>query len=203
MAGQEWYSDMDRRKVLLGSAGAFTTLVAGCAGSTGSENSAGNGADDDHPGNGDSAGNGSDQRDDQGETPDETDEERGNGGDGGRPADVPGFVPDACELDSGLIRIKEFERRGRTLTVCVVAMTDDHTKLRSELDELPAGLERGIENAEGFFGEIEEIEFTLENEARETLLSISLNADRLREFLDGKLTDEELVEMARHEIEQA
>ncbi len=199
---------MDRRKILLGSAGAVTTLVAGCTSSSGSETSAGNGTDDDHSGDGepgaDGDGYGEDREsgDEEAENQNAQDDEHEPGDGEGTPAEIAGFVPDDCELDSDLIRIKEFERHGRTLTVCIVAMTDDLRELRGRVEEFAPALERGIEDADGFFAEIEELEFTLENEAGETLASVYLDADRLRECIDGDLTNEELANMARYELEQ-
>lgn len=193
------YPDMERRKVLLGSAGAFTTIVAGCTSETGAEN----GADDTPADNGDAGEKGA--TDTQEKHPDEKekgDEQTEKNGDD-KPADIPGFVPDECEIDSDVLYIKEFERDGGKLTVCLVVKTTDTAKLRAELSKLAPALERGISDAEAFFGEIDEIEFTLENKAGETLVSLYLNAARLREFLDGELTNEELISMARDELEQA
>jgi hypothetical protein len=167
---------MDRRKILLGSAGAVTTLVAGCVGSLQSETSAGHGAGGDHPGN--RGGQGNEQRGNPGKGPD-------------GPTGVPGFVPEEVELESAVVRIEEFQRRGRTLTV----------ELSTTVEELPPALEDGIEDAEGFFGQIETVETTLAHVSGVALATARLDADRLREYADGELTEEELIAASRHEIE--
>ena len=181
---------MERRTVLLGSTGALTTLVAGCVGDLQSETSAGRGANDDHPGN--SGGQGNERDDHPGE---------GRGHDG--PTGVPGFVPEEVELDSGVVHIEEFQRRGRTLTVALATTVEDLAQLRDELDELPPALEDGIEDAEGFFGQIETVETTLSHVSGVTLATARLDADTLREYADGKLTEEELIAASRHRIELA
>jgi hypothetical protein len=177
---------MDRRKILLGSAGAVTTLVAGCVGSLQSETSAGHGAGGDHPGN--RGGQGNEQRGNPGKGPD-------------GPTGVPGFVPEEVELESAVVRIEEFQRRGRTLTVELSTTVEDLTQLRDELEELPPALEDGIEDAEGFFGQIETVETTLAHVSGVALATARLDADRLREYADGELTEEELIAASRHEIE--
>jgi hypothetical protein len=178
---------MDRRKILLGSAGAVTTLVAGCVGSLQSETSAGHGAGGDQPGNN---GQGNEQRGNPG---------KGKGPDG--PTGVPGFVPEEVELESAVVRIEEFQRRGRTLTVELSTTVEDLTQLRDELEELPPALEDGIEDAEGFFGQIETVETTLAHVSGVALATAQLDADRLREYADGELTEAELIAASRHEIE--
>ena len=179
---------MDRRKFLLGSGGTLTTLVAGCVGNLQSEASAGRGADDDHPGNSGGRGN---QNDDH---PSE-----GRGRDG--PTGVPGFVPEEVELDSAVVSIEEFQRRGRTLTVELATTIEDLSQLRDELDELPPALEDGIEDAEGFFSQIETVETTLVHVSGMPLAAARLDADRLREYADGELTEEQLIAASRDEIE--
>ncbi|MDG5761567.1 hypothetical protein QA600_19755 [Natronococcus sp. A-GB1] len=179
---------MDRRTILLGSTGVLTTLVAGCVGELQSETSAGRGAADDSPGNSGGQGN---QRDDH--------PGAGRGQDG--PTGVPGFVPEAVELDSGEVRIEAFRRRGRTLTVSLVTTIDDPAQLREDLEELPPALEEGIEDAEGFFGQIETVEADLAYESGPTLATAQIDADKLRAYADGELTEQELIILARPEIE--
>lgn len=185
---------MDRRNVLLGSAGALTTLAAGCVGDLQSETSAGQGKSDDRPGNGGTGrGNNGDDHPGNGQG-NENDDHPGKGRGRDGPTGVPGFVPERCELDSGLVRIEEFQRRGRTLTVRLVTTADDPAQLREELDDLGPALEDGIEDAEGFFSQIDEIDATLAHESGTTLATARLDADELRAFADGELTAEELID---------
>jgi hypothetical protein len=184
---------MDRRTVLLGSTGALTTLLAGCVGNLQSTTSAGRSTDEAHHGNEGNQGNErGNQRDDH--------PGRGEGRDG--PTGVPGFIPEEVELDSGNVRIEEFRRRGRILTVRLVTTVDDLTQLREELVELGPALERGIEDAEGFFSQIQEIDVTLEDESGAPLAAARLDADKLRAFADGELTAEELIDEVQQEIDR-
>ncbi|MFU8869911.1 hypothetical protein [Natronococcus sp.] len=179
---------MDRRKVLLGSGAVLTTLAAGCVGDLQSETSAGRSANDGNPGN--SGGRGNRKDDHPGE---------GRGQDG--PNGVPGFVPEEVELESAVVSIEEFRRRGRTLTVVLATTVRDLAQLRDELDELPSALEEGIEDAEGFFGQIETVETTLAHTSGVKLATARLDGDTLRAYADGELTEDELIAESRHRIE--
>ncbi|MDG5759931.1 hypothetical protein QA600_11330 [Natronococcus sp. A-GB1] len=180
---------MDRRKVLLGGTGALTTLVAGCVGDLQSETSAGRGAADNNPGNSGGQGNRNDDHPGQG---------RGQGG----PNGVPDFVPEEVKLESGaVVSIEEFRRRGRTLTVVLAATTKNLARLRNDLDELPSALEEGIEDAEGFFGQIETVKATLAHTSGAKIATARLEGDTLREYADGELTEAELIAESREQIE--
>ncbi|WP_049892248.1 hypothetical protein [Natronococcus amylolyticus] len=180
---------MDRRKVLLGGTGVLTTLVAGCVGELQSETSAGRGAADNNPGNSGGQGNRNDDHPGQG---------RGQGG----PNGVPDFVPEEVKLDSGVvISIEEFRRRGQTLTVVLATGIKDLAQLRDDLDELLAELEEGIEDAEGFFDQIETVDTTVAHTSGRPLASAQLSGDKLRAYADGELTEEDLIAESRKQIE--
>ncbi|AGB38733.1 hypothetical protein [Natronococcus occultus] len=179
---------MDRRKILLGGAGTLTTLVAGCVGELQSETSAGRGASGGHPGNSGNANPGNSGNANPGAGPD-------------GPNGVPGFVPEKVELDNADVHIEEFQRRGRTLVVELAATTRDLAKLRNDLDELPATLEDGIEDAEGFFNQIETVKTTLAHTSGPELATARLDGDTLRKYADGELTEDELIAESSHRIE--
>ena len=102
------------------------------------------------------------------------------------------------ELESGaVVSIKEFQRRGRTLTVELATTVADLAQLRDDLDELPPALE----DAEEFFGQIETVETTLAHTSGVTLATAQLDGDTLREYADGELTEQELIAASRHRIE--
>ncbi|NKE37482.1 hypothetical protein GWG54_17040 [Natronococcus sp. JC468] len=198
---------MDRRKVLLGSGAAVTTLFAGCASQTGAEN----GADNKDNGNAKGKENSEKKSEDKkknGKHSEEKGEKKGHEEqedkkDGGDKTDeIPGFDPAACEIDSELIHIKELSCHDGTLIVRIVVKTEDREKLLEELSELAPALERGITDVEAFFAEVDEMEFTLQNESKETLFAIHLDVMWFREFVNDNLSNEELMEMAREEMEQ-
>ncbi|NKE37478.1 hypothetical protein GWG54_17020 [Natronococcus sp. JC468] len=207
---------MDRRKVLLSSGAAFTTILAGCSNETGSENSdssengaangqADNGKTEDEKNGGEKNGNKEKTEKEEKNGEDEKeggDEQEDEKGDEKEADEIPGFDRAKCELNSDLIQIKELAYHDQKLEVCVVVTTTDRAALREELLELAPALERGVTDAEAFLAELEEVKLTVQNEARETILSAYLDVQWLREFLNDDMTNEELASRVRSQLEQ-
>ncbi|MDQ2052796.1 hypothetical protein RBH26_20355 [Natronolimnohabitans sp. A-GB9] len=175
---------MDRRTVLLGSGAAFATVLAGCAEDTDQEDGTNNDTNDDA--NGDPA--------------DEKNGKKDEKKDG--KADVPGFDRDDFRIDSDVLSVTEITYDKRTLDVRVMILTDDRDELIDELRALAPGLARSIRDAEAFLAAVDEIEFTLVDEDTNRMFSFYLDAAWLRAFLEGDITDDELIDRVRDSMER-
>lgn len=179
---------MDRRTVLLGSGAAFATVLAGCAEDTDQEDGTNDDTNDDA--NGDPA----DEK--NGKKDDKKDEKK----DG--KADVPGFDRDDFRIDSDVLSVEEITYDKGTLDVRVMILTDDRDELVDELRALAPGLARSIRDAEAFLAAVDEIEFSLVDEHKNRVFSFSLDAAWLRAFLEGDITDDELLDRVRNSMGQ-
>ncbi|AGB38804.1 hypothetical protein [Natronococcus occultus] len=180
---------MDRRHVLLGSGTALATVLAGCSGSMSGREEA---ASDEKRETDDSK----TKRDDEQSKTKEDDEKRSDE----KPdkqkeeAKIPGFDRAKCYVESDVVRIKEIAYSDRCLDLQVMLKTSDRETLRKELRALAPGLARGIRDAEAFLAEVKEIKFTLYDKHKNRLVALYLDVARLRKYLDGDLTNDELVD---------
>lgn len=195
---------MERRKVLLGSGTLFTTLLAGCIGDgdlgddndtdeddgTNGDDNDTNGHDDDDDYDDDDGYDDDDDHDDKEEDEDEDDDDEEE------QENIPGFDRDNFELDSDVIEIKELTYQDNRLTVRVMLLTSDRDELAEELEELAPAFERAIRDADAdeFFAEVHELEFSLYDEDKNTRFAVFMDIRWLQQFVDDDVTSDEFVD---------
>lgn len=186
---------MDRRKVLIGSGTAFATILAGCASSSDQESETH--SDDGNADKNDTKDDKKDEKNDdkKGEKDDGKDEKKKKG-------EIPGFDRDDFHLDSDVIQVKDITYQKQKLDIRVMLMTDDRDELIEELRALAPGLEDAVRDAEVFLAHLEELKFTLLDEDKNRVFAFFLDVAWLREFLNGEMTNDELVDRLHDAMEQ-
>lgn len=200
---------MDRRKVLIGSGTAIATILAGCTGGEEEDTNGDNGTDPDpdNETNGDGEteepgeGNESEEPDegDEGDEEDEEDEE-----DKEEQEEIPGFDRDNFEIDSDVIKLKELTYRKRKLDIRLMVTTSDRDELREELEALGPAFENAIRDADAdeFFAEVDQLQFTLLDENKDTRVSVFVDIEWLRQFVDDDITSDEFVNELLEQMEE-
>ncbi|MFC6905833.1 hypothetical protein [Halalkalicoccus tibetensis] len=182
---------MERRKVLLGSGTAIATILAGCA-SEGDEEGEEEETELD-PDNGENGDEPEEPEDEEEpEEPDEEDEEDEDE----EQEEIPGFDRENFEIDSDVIEVKELTYRKQKLEVRLMLSTTDRDELVEELEALGPAFEDAIRDADAdeFFAEVEELQFTLLDEDKNTRISIFVDIGWLRQFVDDDITSDEFID---------
>lgn len=182
---------MERRKVLLGSGTAIATILAGCA-SEGDEEGEEEETELD-PDNGENGDEPEEPEDEEEpEEPDEEDEEKEDE----EQEEIPGFDRENFEIDSDVIEVKELTYRKQKLEVRLMLTTTDRDELVEELEALGPAFEDAIRDADAdeFFAEVEELQFTLLDEDKNTRISIFVDIGWLRQFVDDDITSDEFID---------
>lgn len=182
---------MERRKILLGSGTAFATVLAGCASSTTDQETSSQSDDD------------SDERDNKIGSGKKNDNDKDHGEGKDNKKDIPGFDRDAFHIDNDVIRVKNVKYRQHKLNVSVMLTTSDRDELTEEVRTLVPRFTRAIQSADEFLAATEGIKFTLFDARKNRVFAFFLDVQWLREFLDGDITNDELVDRILDLIEQA
>lgn len=183
---------MERRKILLGSGAVFATALAGCTGSSEEESRTRDDREDDETEDEKDA---KDEAEDKDDAQDEKDDEKGK-------KDIPGFDRDDFQIDSDVIQIKDVTYQKQKLDTRVMVTTSDLDELVEEFRALAPGLTGAIRDTEEFFANLEEIKFTLLDTDKNRVFAFFLDLQWLREFLDGDITSDELVDRILEAREQ-
>lgn len=159
---------MERRTILLGSAGALATVLAGCTGSGGGGDDGADGGDD-------------------GGTGDE------NANDGGTTADVPGLDTSAIDLDGQDVAVEVDGDDDEELHI-ELSVPEDDTEAEQQLRTLAGALQDAIEDDEKLKRKIETIYVTVV-EDDEPVVAVYVDLDWALEYAEGNLSEEEFLEM--------
>lgn len=185
---------MERRTLLIGSGVAFATVLAGCTGSDDSDDENGDsGTDDGGTGsdaNGDDNGTGGDDDGAGGDDGNGGDDD-GNGG-GDSIGSVPGFDEDKLELDEFGLRVERVERSGSEIHVDVEAT--EASLERDNLEKLAETAVGAIDDPDAFKGTISSFEFTVVDDAGNTLLSFFIDVEWAVAYLKDELSIEEFAD---------
>lgn len=197
---------MERRKILLGSGSIIAIALAGCT-NVSSDQEAGT--------DGNSESNGQDETDDGGEKKDsrkdngnndntENDENDQHQDENHEHQDIPGFDREAFKIDSEVIQVKKLSYQDHKLDIRVMITTTDRDVLAEELRALAPGFECAMRDGdvEEFFAEVEQIQFTLYDEAKNIVFAIYVDLRWVREFLDGEMTNDEFANRCLEQIDQ-
>lgn len=197
---------MERRKILLGSGSIIAIALAGCTSVSSDQeaetdrNSESNGRDET-----DDSSEKKDSRKDNGNNDNtENDENDQHQDENHEYQPIPGFDREAFEIDSEVIRVKKLSYRDHKLDIRVMITTTNRDVLAEELRALAPGFERAMRNGdiEEFFAEVEQIQFTLYDEAKNIVFAIYVDLRWVREFLDGEMTNDEFADRCLEQIDQ-
>lgn len=190
---------MERRQILLGSGAVLATVLAGCsetASDDGDDDGTGSGVDDATSGNDDgtddsSGGSGGDSgSDDSGGDDGADDASEKYEGD-----EIPGIDLEKLEVRKQDVVLDRIVREKRVLYVEVTAkrIPKDEKELAEMLERLSGDVSKAITSPKKFKNEIDKIVWTVYDKDGEAVKSFYVLVEWLVKYLDGKLTDEELL----------